>query len=172
MNRPIASLLSLGCCLGLLIAAECRGQTSSSYSYARLTGLNNPAAEYFGATTVRRTRQVSMPRLQVPAPRPIQVSPPSKPFSYATQGPSMSPYLSLDLPESEASLPAYYSYVKPQIDRQRLVQQQEQQMRKLQQRLRMATLPGVGATNVDGGIPTTGHSTQFMNTSSFYSVLR
>jgi hypothetical protein len=44
---------------------------------------------------------------------------------------------------------------------------QQAQYRRLQQQVRTAATPGV-VTNANGGIPTTGHSAQFMNNGGYY----
>jgi hypothetical protein len=62
-------------------------------------------------------------------------------------------------------------YVRPQLDQNRINHNQHAQTRKLQQQVRTASAPGV-VTSAGGGIPTTGHSSQFMNSGGYYPTLQ
>jgi len=108
----------------------------------------------------------------MPLPRPVQVSSSSKPFSHLNRGSTISPYLSLDLRESAVGLPNYYAYVRPQLQQQQTNRAQAAQIRRLQNQLRIATASGIVSSNPNGGIPTTGHSSQFMNLGGYFPTVR
>ena len=142
--------------------------TSQPGSYERVTGRNNPALTFFGggramsyaprpyATASTLPPQSSMQRVRV-----------GKPFSGVQQSSGVSPYLGLDARESESGLPNYYQFVKPALDQQRTNQVQQAQYQRLQRQFR-TTAASVGATLPNGTMPTTGHSSQFMNNGGFY----
>jgi hypothetical protein len=134
-------------------------------SYERVSGRNNPAASYFGGSTA--AAYAPRPPRPVPSPQPVNIRPAAKPFSGVQQASTISPYLGLDARETESSLPNYFLYVKPQLDQQRMNHVQQAQYRQLQQQVRTAGAPGV-VTSPNGGIPTTGHSAQFMNNGGYY----
>lgn len=139
--------------------------------YQRLSGLSNPAVEYFGGGIQHRQSR-PLARTQIPMPRSVSVAPTTKPFSNVPRGPAVSPYLALDMVQDAESVPNYFAYVRPQLERQQAVQKQARQMRQMEQQLRMAQMPGVATSGLNGGLPTTGHSSQFMNTGSYYRVRR
>jgi hypothetical protein len=139
-------------------------------SYERLSGRSNPALNFFGGS--RALDYAARPPKPLPPPRPVNVGPVGKPFSGVQQASTISPYLGLDaVRESENSLPNYFLYVRPQLEQQRINQVQQAQYRKLQQQVRTAATPGA-ATSPHGGIPTTGHSSQFMNNGGYYPTLQ
>lgn len=133
--------------------------------YEQTTGTNNPALNFFGGG--KRYAYMQPAPVQAPAPVAVQTAPPAKPFSEYYQQPTISPYLALDARESDAAIPNYFMYVKPQLDQQRFNQAQQAQNRRLQQQLRRASAGGTVVTN-NGGIPTTGHSAQFLNSGGYY----
>ena len=144
---------------------------ASASGYERASGRSNPALSFYGGAKHAAYQQQSRPML--PPPLPVRTGRLSKPFSGVQQGASMSPYLGLDVRESDSSLPNYYLFVKPQLDQQRLNQVQQAQFRGLQQQVRTASAGGaVVGGGTGGGIPTTGHSAQFMNNGGFYPATR
>lgn len=140
-------------------------------SYQRISGYNNPAMEYFGKSRphfyVAQQAQRSLPA-PPPAPASNMVQR-SKPFSNVRSGPTISPYLGLDIRESGVGLPNYYAFVRPQLDQQQQNQVQQAQYQRLQRQFNTA----VGGPAITGdGMPTTGHATQFMNPGGYYRQLR
>jgi hypothetical protein len=142
----------------------------SGINYERLSGRTNPAFNFYGGTAA--SAYAPQPRLKpLPPPRPVNLAPTAKPFSGVQQAAAISPYLGLDAArETESSLPNYFLYVKPQLDQQRVNRVQQAQYRQLQQQVRTAGAPGV-VTSPNGGIPTTGHSSQFMNNGGYYPTV-
>jgi hypothetical protein len=182
---PVRSL-SLAVIAGLSLHAVVQAQTPAGYSqvatgtvpaiqqpagnYERVSGRNNPALSFYGGSAA--LAYSAQPPRPLPPPRPMNVVPTGKPFSGVQQASAISPYLGLDAGrETESSLPNYFLYVKPQLDQQRVNQIQHAEYRKLQQQVRTATTPGAAATSA-GGIPITGHSSQFMNNGGYYPTLR
>jgi len=182
----VRSLLAMAAMAGLPYAGTAVAQYPAGYSqiangtvapavqapsgYERVSGRNNPALTYYGGSPAlayaSRARTAPMP-----ASMPVRTTPIGKPFSGRVQQASnISPYLGLDARESETSLPNYFLYVKPQLDQQQVNQVQQAQYRKLQQQVRTASTPGV-VSSPSGGIPTTGHSSQFQNHGGYYPGL-
>ena len=135
-------------------------------SYERVSGRNNPALSFYGGSAAMA---YSAPRARpLPPPRPVNLAPNAKPFTGVQQTSGVTPYLGLDAArETDNSLPNYYTYVRPQLDQQRMNQVQLAQFRRLQQQVRTASSPGV-AMSAHGGIPTTGSSDQFQNHGGYY----
>ena len=133
---------------------------------SRQTARMNPALRYFGGKNAQTVYQQPTIRQQLPQPQPVQVARAGKPFSGTVRTSTITPYLNLDVRQSEVGLPNYYAFVKPQLDQQRTNQKQTQRMQRMQRDLRMASTPGI--VSPDGGIPTTGHSTQFLNMGNYF----
>lgn len=169
-------------CVALLVgvcglaAQSAQGQTYGGYvtqaggtqpvgRYEKKSGLNNPAINFYGGA--RQASYAQQSQIQMPGPVPVQTAPPSKPFAGFYQQPSISPYLALDVRENDSAIPNYYMYVRPAQDQSRLNQAQQLQNRRVQQQVRRATAGGAVVT-ANGGIPTTGHSAQFMNIGGYY----
>jgi hypothetical protein len=177
---PVRSL-SLAVVACLSHAAAAHAQAPAGYSqvatgtvpaiqqpgatYERVSGRSNPAASYFGGSTA--AVYAPRPPRPLPPPQPVNVRPAAKPFSGVQQASTISPYLGLDARETESSLPNYFLYVRPQLQQQQMNQIQQAQYRQLQQQVRTAGAPGV-LSSPGGGIPTTGHSAQFMNNGGYY----
>ena len=132
---------------------------------------SNPALEFFGGARLAAYQQPGR-SVTPPAPLPAQTAAAAKPFSYAPQSSSVTPYLALDQRESDFGLPNYYLYVRPQFEQQAVNQRQQAQYRRLQQQVRRSQPGAIIPQGTTGGIPTTGHSTQFMNSGGYYPGLR
>lgn len=168
MQNPYSLLvLSSACVIGL--AGAVHGQSAyQPGSYLRLSGSFNPAMRYFGGAEAHGAHLRPVQQRQVPSQR-MQPTAPGKPFEHAVRRATISPYLSLDLREAELGIPNYYAFVKPQLQQRRANQVQAAELQRLQQQLRTASAAGGILRNPAGGVPTTGTSTQFMNTGSYYS---
>lgn len=142
----------------ILMPCDALGQIGPS-------GQVTPAAQYFGGA--RAYQPVVQAGYDAPAPQPVQLTG-TKPFQNVQQASPISPYLSLDLPATSTSLPNYYAYVRPQQQQQASLEQQAQELRRLQQQIRVATAHGVVSKNPTAGMPTTGSSSQFMNLGGYY----
>lgn len=147
--------------------------TATAPSYARCTGQNNPAINFFGLSRSQRYTQPA-PRAATPAPalQPVAANNAPKPYATLRQSSNISPYLNLDAREDEFSLPNYYAFVRPQLDQQQFNHTQQLENRRMQQQLRMAAVGASLGAGAGGGLPTTGHGTQFMNAGSFYPAVR
>ncbi len=129
-----------------------------------------PAMQYFGSglpstTTTQQSQQL------LPPPQPVQIAG-AKPFHNLQRGATLSPYLGLDLRTNDLSIPNYYSFVRPMQQQQLANKAQTARVRQIQQRLRMATAQGLVSSNPSGGLPTTGHSAQFLNMGGYYATPR
>lgn len=136
-------------------------------SYQRVSGASNPALDFYGGSRALAYAPQAASR-PLPAAQPVTTAPAAKPFSDARQAPVISPYLSLDIRESSTGLPNYYAFVRPQLEQQRFEQQQQRQNQRVRQQLRSATAVGATTRGVNGGLPTTGHSTQYFNMGGYY----
>ncbi|MCA9236926.1 MAG: hypothetical protein KDA44_15725 [Planctomycetales bacterium] len=137
-------------------------------SYQRVSGMSNPALDFYGGSRSMAYAPQAARVTQPPATQPVTTAPDAKPFSSLQQGSNLSPYLALDIRESSVGLPSYYAFVRPQMQQQQFAQQQQTQNRRTEQQLRSATVVGATTRGVNGGIPTTGHSTQFFNLGGYY----
>lgn len=176
----VASLLAATC------AANAMGQAPTGYSqqwapaangvgargsYQRVSGSDNPAIRFYGGNKalsyVTRNSSAAMP-----LPRPVNTAPMAKPFNNLHQGSNITPYLGLDMAESGVGFPNYFAYVQPRLQQQEVNQVQQLQYQRLQQQLRVATAGAAISASTSGGIPTTGHGTQFMNPAGYYPAAR
>ncbi|MGI9429257.1 MAG: hypothetical protein ACR2NM_11410 [Bythopirellula sp.] len=131
--------------------------------------LSTPALKYFGRG---KHTGIPKPKSRRPAALPQRVQfQGGKPFQHTNRGPTITPYLQLDTLESSVGVPNYYSRVLPQIQQQQVTQAQAIQLRRLQQQVRLAggTAAITGARH--GSVPTTGHSSQFLNVGGYFPTI-
>lgn len=161
--------LIVGGLLAIVLAGSAAAQVSQEVAEQRASSLQrgngpSPAMQYFGGRlTNYPTRQPARPQLPPPRPRPGR-----KPFEGLKRKSTISPYLSLDILQTDTSLPNYYAYVRPQQQQQLANKTQQREIRRLQQQLHESTAAGIVANNPRGGIPTTGHSAQFLNMGGYF----
>ena len=160
------------CLLSSLLMAgqQSQAQLPQTGAVTQKEAALTPAMKYFG-------RGIRMPVVQRQARRfapqsgRIQLAG-GKPFQNINSRPSISPYLGLDMLESSGGLPNYYTRVLPQIEQQAANQAQSAELRRLQQQVRLANAPGTISNNRNGGVPTTGYSSQFMNNGGYFPTAR
>ncbi|MCA9232028.1 MAG: hypothetical protein KDA57_15375 [Planctomycetales bacterium] len=158
--------------ISLAVNADCL-QAANPYSYGTDQAANRamtPAMQYFGRGLAPTTPARNFSR-QMPTPQPLQVQG-TKPFETLRRPPTISPYLGLDVRESELGLPNYYAFVRPAQQQQIAAREQAEHIRNLKQKLRVATARGIVSNNPSGGVPTTGHSSQFLNLGGYFSDVR
>ena len=178
-------LFMLAAGMSLLAGSAASGETVGAYTGApsgtkptalssweiarasRVGGNSNPALRYFSGKNVQPLSR-SVMRAQVPLTRPVQVVTRNKPFSRVRRTSTISPYLNLDLPQTDVGLPNYYAFVQPMIMQQSTNQSQQKQFGRMEQQLRAVSTNGIIANNPSGGMPTTGHSTQFLNMGNYF----
>ena len=142
-------------------------------SYSRLSGTSNPALEFYSrGRTISHAPQQQATAAAPAVTQPVETAPIAKPFNAIQQGPNISPYLALNSLETSVGPPAYYTMVRPMLEQQRFAQQQQAQNLRMQQQLRSASAMGAMNRGINGGLPTTGHSTQYFNLGGFYSTPR
>ena len=129
-----------------------------------------PAMQYFGAAPAQ-TRPQRRLRERMPAPQPLQLRG-TKPFESLRRPPTLSPYLNLDARENELGVPNYHLFVRPLQQQREIEREHSTRLRKMQNRLRMATAQGIVSNNPSGGAPSTGHSSQFLNLGGYFSDAR
>jgi hypothetical protein len=139
-------------------------------SFERKTARNNPALNFFGGAK-NSTYAPQGRSVQPPPPVAVQTRPMGKPFSSFRASSTISPYLRLDYPETESSTPNYYMFVRPAIDQTAVNRETRNENRALRSTVRQASAGGA-VTSPAGGIPTTGHSSQFMNGGGYYPMAR
>jgi hypothetical protein len=79
----------------------------------------------------------------------------------------VSPYLNLYRPEDEESAPNYFAFVRPQLDQISTNQRQQMEMQRLDRQVQGLEWDS-RRFDQGGGPLTTGHSTRFMNTGSYF----
>jgi hypothetical protein len=139
-------------------------------SFERKTGRNNPALNFFGGAK-NSTYAPQGRSVQPPAPVAVNPKPQGKPFSSYRAQSTISPYLRLDYLETDTSTPNYYMFVRPAIDQTAVNRETRNENRALRSTVRQASAGGA-VTSPAGGIPTTGHSSQFMNGGGYYPMTR
>lgn len=173
-----AKLRVLGCfglCVGLMaIEGVAYGQVQqASYQPSRQSQKAQrmtPAMQYFS-----RGRRVPMKQHQARRPAATSQQVPQtvgKPFQHVDNRPNLSPYLSLDMVQTNEGIPNYYSRVLPQIEQQESTAKQAAELRRLQQQLRLANAPGLNLNSRNAGVPTTGSSSQFMNRGNYFPTMK
>jgi len=97
--------------------------------------------------------------------------PKNKPFSSASRGPTVTPYLGLGgLPTGGA--PNYYTNVKPRLEQQRVNRRNQQRNQALQHQLnQVAAQPPFNPKGSEAMAPT-GHAAAFMNYGGYYPQRR
>lgn len=160
--------IALGVAVVWTASLDCL-QAASPYGFNQ-NRVATPAMQYFGGRG-KQPANVSSQQFhrQMPAPQPLQLKG-SKPFESLRREPTISPYLNLDVRESEFGIPSYHAFVQP-MQQQRLVErEQARRFRKLQQKVRVATARGIVSKNPTGGVPTTGRSSQYLNLGGYFST--
>ncbi|NOY40380.1 MAG: hypothetical protein GXP26_00900 [Planctomycetes bacterium] len=127
IGKKFSILISAMAVVVLCVSTVDAQQASQGFGARRageLTSRNN--ISWFSADTIRsQARQVFRDRFAPVAP-PIRASasrPAPKPFSTISRGPTVSPYLALNNPLSQAS--DYYNIVRPNREQRNLNQQQQ-----------------------------------------------
>jgi hypothetical protein len=138
-------------------------------NYEQTSGRSNPALTFYGGS--KALAYAPQSHTSAPANLQVQTAAPGKPFAGAPQGSNVTPYLALDFAETPTALPNYYMFVRPQLEQQQRAQGDRAQFHRLQQQLRKAEAGGA-VSNPNGGIPTTGHSSQFMNIGGYYPSMK
>ena len=130
-------------------------------------GMSTAASRYFGGGNTIMPHQPA--RRPAPAPQPMDITGRGKPFHGLYRQPTLSPYLTLDLVNDDGTgLPNYYAFVQPLLMQQSTNQSQQKQFGRMEQQLRAVSTNGIIANNPSGGMPTTGHSTQFLNMGNYF----
>ena len=158
---------------GLLLVAcllvACQQAQAQQHSDAVTVDLSTPALKYFGRG---RHTAIPKPKSRRPAPLPQRVQyQGGKPFQNVDRGPTITPYLQLDTLESSVGVPNYYSRVLPQIQQHKVTQAQAIQLRRLQQQVRLAGGTAAITSTRNGSVPTTGHSSQFLNVGGYFPTI-
>jgi hypothetical protein len=191
MRITLALLLAAFGCLALARSASAQapypnaGVQSASFSqyssqtapppvrttnFERKTARNNPALNFFGGAK-NSTYAPQGRSVQPPPPVAVETRPMGKPFSSYRAQSSIGPYVRLDYLEDSMGLPNYYMFVRPQIDQSAVNGETRNDNRALRSTVRQASAGGA-VTSPAGGIPTTGHSRQFMNGGGYYPMVR
>ncbi|TWU29929.1 hypothetical protein [Bythopirellula polymerisocia] len=167
MYRYPNTLAQLTYCtmVGILCAGLNVHLATNSQAQVNQASYQTPAAAYFSSGQ-GYYRQATVPQ-QAVATQVVQLNG-NKPFQNIQRGPTVSPYLSLDMPETSTSLPNYYAYVRPQLQQRETNEVQAEEIRRLRQQVRMSGGRGSISKNTNEGMPTTGSSSQFLNLGSYF----
>ncbi|MGI9428179.1 MAG: hypothetical protein ACR2NM_05945 [Bythopirellula sp.] len=151
------------------LVVECQRAPAQQQSEPATANLSTPALKYFGRG---KHTSIPKPRSRRPAvlPQRIQYQG-GKPFQHTNRGPTITPYLQLDTLESSVGVPNYYSRVLPQIQQQQVTQAQAIQLQRLQQQIRLTGGTAAITGSRNGSVPTTGHSSQFLNVGGYFPTI-
>jgi hypothetical protein len=152
------------------VSSQTAAPAVQTTNFERKTARNNPALNFFGGAK-NSTYAPQGRSIQPPAPLAVNTKPQGKPFSSYRAQSTISPYLRLDYVETDTSTPNYYMFVRPAIDQGYVNRDQANESRALRSTVRQASAGGA-VTSPAGGIPTTGHSSQFMNGGGYYPMAR
>lgn len=150
--------------------------TPAAPSAAPLPKQTDYALRFFGGERARETLQQLPQRpsmtaqSQVRAPGAAVAARGQKPFARATNGPTISPYLNLDRPETPEDLPNYFVFVRPQFEQFDVNRRQQRELQRLDREVRTAAYGTAAAPR--SAMPTTGHGTRFGDTGRFYGGWR
>jgi hypothetical protein len=179
-----ASLMLLGISpLGhSLVRAQSGTSNLDQYTKNRLGSYqrNNSVQRYSASNYANQAMRTSVPRYAQYSNVKIRNQifgsnssnrPKSKPFSSATRGPAVTPYLGLSgLPTGGA--PNYYSNVKPQLEQQRINQRSQRQARAMQHQLNQVAAQGPYSIKGSENLAPTGHAAVHMNLGGYYPQSR
>ena len=98
---------------------------------------------------------------------PVATGPIGKPFTGLPDTPTVSPYLNLFREESADAAPNYFAFVRPQIQQQAALREQQQQLRTLERQVRQAS---IGAPATAGG--RSSQAARYGDTGRYYSGWR
>ncbi len=167
-------LIATTLCVALAACSSASAQSSSVYTNAQLASIKrqNSASGYSASFVARQAVRGVAPtyafsrvnqnlQTSYSAPRAAQ-----KPFTNVNRG-SVSPYLGLSAPFSSTA-EQYYTQVRPQIQQQRVNQQNQQRYAQMQHQLNaVAARPPYDPTGSETMAPT-GHVAVFMNYGGYY----
>lgn len=132
------------------------------------------ALKFFGGESARQTLEQMPPRPSFTSEtRSASAAAPRghKPFQHASRGPTISPYLNLDRPETSEELPNYFAFVRPQVEQNEINRRQQRELLKLERQVQTAAY-GTAAATAGSTTPTTGHGTRFGDTGRYYGGWR
>lgn len=159
--RKLVWLMVLGG--AMLIGEQATGQNAPAEENPNLS---TPALKYFGRGV---TTPVVKPSRRHVAPAVPQVQlVGGKPFQNITRPAPVTPYLSLDAVETSTGVPNYYSRVLPQIEQEQTAERQAAELRRLQRRVHLGGASSGMPISRNGGVPTTGHSSAFLNNGGYF----
>ena len=165
-----ASLL-LGCWIAVAVSSNAQTLGGNYGTPSRITQQTTNVLNFYGSRNALNTlnRIPRPPAVNRVASLPQQ----PKPFSARTyERPTISPYLNLYREDVGNAAPNYYAFVRPQIQQQRFAQNQQNALRNMTRQLQAASTHASSMYSRNAGIPSTGHSTRFMNHGGYYSFAR
>lgn len=155
LTSLVVTAIAFGCLLQTAGEASAQGTP--------ITSQTRHALDFYGGRSAYNTLN-EMPRRSTIQPAlagPLQHN--GKPFQVTTSAPTVSPYLNLFRDErgTAEAVPSYFSFVRPQMEQQAALQQQQRDIQKLQRQVqggssyRGAAVPGAGQA-------------RYMDTAQFY----
>lgn len=161
MRRSLVCSLALSAGLSMVLAIDlnpAHAQTSPAALQARQT------LEFYGSRAALRTLSEMPQRLPI---QPAQTGPlqhNGKPFQGVSNGPTVSPYLYLfnNNGTSNDAVPAYYTYVRPQLEQQAAFQQQQRENQQLSRQQQSGTQYRAST------MPSAGRQARYFDTAQFY----
>lgn len=162
MRRCQVYSLALSAGLSMTFALDVKpaqAQTSPAAAQARQT------LEFYGSRAALRTLS-EMPQrspIQPAQTGPLQHN--GKPFQGVSNGPTVSPYLYLfnNNGTSNDAVPAYYTFVRPQLEQQAVFQQQQRESQQLSRQMQRSSTQYRAST-----MPGAGRQARYFDTAQFY----
>jgi hypothetical protein len=128
---------------------------------------------YAGATSQRVLAQMEQRPSSGRTPSAPSAAPPvrargaNKPHQNLTTSPTLSPYMNLFREENAVDLPNYHTLVRPALEQQQINRANQAELMRLGRQVQ-AMPYGTQSTAMRGGLPSTGHSSRYFNTSGYF----
>jgi hypothetical protein len=131
---------------------------------APMTNQARQALDFYGGRSAIRTLNEMPQRTPILPSTTGQISYNGKPFQAASGGQTVSPYLNLfrDDERHTESVPNYFTSVRPQLEQQSALEQQQRELLNMQRQAQ------ANAQNRSAAIPGAGTQARYMDTAQFY----
>jgi len=168
----------VACCLTYGLSAQALSQTSAAGSTEYYAGTSVPLTlqtqhvlGFYGTKPYSTASLRKLPR-RPSSPPSRRRTPAQKPFSRDQLRPAISPFLNIFRDDELESAPNYYAFVRPQMQQQEFARQQRLENQRLKRQVQTMSTGGGFSAGGNRSLPTTGHTTRFMNIGGYYGPRR